>query len=308
MQIPTRPLRRFLRHSCRVPKDHREQGMEVLRRPAEGRPGARRRLVAACWSCAACCRPCSPSPWACWSAPCSTATRSAARWRFVGIVFVAAAGARRRSTRPSSANLGDRTAAWLYDRLTDACVRPPGMGHLEDPQLDERPHRGARLRSRHDRAAAVDLDGLHRRRAGRDDRRARLGAACSFGYALVGAARCSPARGWRRTGCCARARSGTTATPTRCARAQRDADYAYRLAVDPPAAKELRLFGLVGWVDRALRRRGARGCTSCSTRPPGCARSRCCGACCWCSAANVLVFWSLADAAAERPDSPRRAR
>src|SRR5262249_41799937 len=35
----------------------------------------------------------------------------------------------------ASANLGDRTAAWLYDRLTDACVRPPGMGHLEDPKL-----------------------------------------------------------------------------------------------------------------------------------------------------------------------------
>lgn len=34
-----------------------------------------------------------------------------------------------------SANLGDRTAAWLYDRLTGACVRPPGMGHLEDPAL-----------------------------------------------------------------------------------------------------------------------------------------------------------------------------
>ncbi len=34
-----------------------------------------------------------------------------------------------------SANLGDRTAAWLYDRLTEACVRPPGMGHLEDPSL-----------------------------------------------------------------------------------------------------------------------------------------------------------------------------
>jgi len=34
-----------------------------------------------------------------------------------------------------SANLGDRTAAWLYDRLTEACVRPPGMGHLEDPAL-----------------------------------------------------------------------------------------------------------------------------------------------------------------------------
>ena len=32
--------------------------------------------------------------------------------------------------RALSANLGDRTAAWLYDRLTDACVEPPGIGHL----------------------------------------------------------------------------------------------------------------------------------------------------------------------------------
>ena len=30
--------------------------------------------------------------------------------------------------------------------------------------------------------------------------------------------------------------------------AQRDADYAYRLAVDPPAAKEVRIFGLPDWV------------------------------------------------------------
>ncbi len=30
--------------------------------------------------------------------------------------------------------------------------------------------------------------------------------------------------------------------------AQRDADYAYRLAVDPPAAKELRIFGLPDWA------------------------------------------------------------
>src|ERR1700687_4454415 len=33
------------------------------------------------------------------------------------------------------ANLGDRTTAWLYDRLTESCVRPQGMGHLEDPKL-----------------------------------------------------------------------------------------------------------------------------------------------------------------------------
>ena len=38
--------------------------------------------------------------------------------------------------------------------------------------------------------------------------------------------------------------------------AQRDADYAYRLAVDPPASKELRLFGLAGWtIDRFVARR-----------------------------------------------------
>ena len=33
------------------------------------------------------------------------------------------------------ANLGSQTAAWLYDQLTIACIRPPGMGHLEDPRL-----------------------------------------------------------------------------------------------------------------------------------------------------------------------------
>src|SRR5579863_5425111 len=33
------------------------------------------------------------------------------------------------------ANLGNRTAGWLYERLTDACISPPGMGHLENPAL-----------------------------------------------------------------------------------------------------------------------------------------------------------------------------
>src|SRR5439155_1372530 len=32
-------------------------------------------------------------------------------------------------------NLGSRTAAWLYDQLTIACIRPAGMGHLENPKL-----------------------------------------------------------------------------------------------------------------------------------------------------------------------------
>src|SRR5687767_8724273 len=34
-----------------------------------------------------------------------------------------------------SLNLGDRLAAFLYDRLTAACVRPRGISHLENPEL-----------------------------------------------------------------------------------------------------------------------------------------------------------------------------
>jgi len=53
---------------------------------------------------------------------------------FTGIVFVLLQVLAPLQTAVSQ-NLGDRTAAWLYDRLTRACVRPPGMGHLEDPRL-----------------------------------------------------------------------------------------------------------------------------------------------------------------------------
>ena len=87
-----------------------------------------------------------------------------------------------------SHNLGDRTAAFLYDRLTEACVRPQGMAHLEDPSVDRRPDGRARLRSRHDRPAAVVLDGLHRRRAGRHDRRPGRGGR-ALRVRVVGAAR-----------------------------------------------------------------------------------------------------------------------
>ena len=34
-----------------------------------------------------------------------------------------------------SHNLGDRTAAYLYDRLTEMSVGPPGLAHLENPSL-----------------------------------------------------------------------------------------------------------------------------------------------------------------------------
>ena len=80
--------------------------------------------------------------------------------------------------------------------------------------------------------------------------------------------------------------------------AQRHADYAYRLAVDPPAAKELRLFGLADWVVERFRSRRQQladlrwQATRLRERPV-----------LWSLllvlAANVVVFWSLGSAAAD---------
>jgi ABC-type multidrug transport system fused ATPase/permease subunit len=82
--------------------------------------------------------------------------------------------------------------------------------------------------------------------------------------------------------------------------AQRHADYSYRLAVDAPAAKEVRLFGLTDWVVGRFRARRQRlydlrwNATRLRQRPV-----------IWSMliviTANVLVFWSLgSDAVAGR--------
>ena len=81
--------------------------------------------------------------------------------------------------------------------------------------------------------------------------------------------------------------------------AQRDADYAYRLAVDPAPAKELRLFGLADWtIDRFVARRTRLHAlqyeaTRLREKPVLWSLLLVVGA-------NVVVFWSLASAAAER--------
>jgi ABC-type multidrug transport system fused ATPase/permease subunit len=79
--------------------------------------------------------------------------------------------------------------------------------------------------------------------------------------------------------------------------AQRHADYEYRLAVDPPAAKELRLFGLANWTVDRFRTRRRRlfelqwKATRLRERPVV-----------WSLvivlAANTLVFWAIANQAA----------
>ena len=197
--------------------------------------------------------------------------------------------------RALSSNLGDRTAAWLYDRLTEACVRPPGMGHLEDPALTS------------DLTVARDFDigmtgpplsismdfiasGLVEMIGGI------ASAAILLRYAwwapiLLAAA-------WFATHWLLRESAIWRDRNTdEVRRAQRDADYAYRLAVDPPASKELRMFGLAGWtIDRFVARRTRLhelqyAATRMRERPVV-----------WSMllvvSANVVVFWALANSAA----------
>jgi ATP-binding cassette subfamily B protein len=145
-----------------------------------------------------------------------------------------------------SANLGDRTAAWLYDELTGACAAVPGIGHLEDPDLAA----DLQVARDFDRGMtgpplSVSMDFIA---SGLVDMVAGLAQACVlFGFAwwappvLAGA--------WLGTHWLLRESGVWKDRNTEEVRqAQRDADYAYRLAVDPPAAKELRIFGLPDWV------------------------------------------------------------
>jgi ABC-type multidrug transport system fused ATPase/permease subunit len=192
-----------------------------------------------------------------------------------------------------SSNLGDRTAAWLYDRLTEACVRPPGIGHLEDPTLAS------------DLTVARDFDlgmtgpplsismdfiagGLVEMMGGLACAAVLAAYAWWAPLALAGA--------WLATHWLLRESGVWRDRNTDEVRAaQRDADYAYRLAVDPPASKELRLFGLADWtIERFVARRTRLhelqyAATRLREQPLV-----------WSlllvAAANVLVFWSLARA------------
>lgn len=194
-----------------------------------------------------------------------------------------------------SQNLGDRTAAWLYDRLARACVRPPGMGHLEDARLTA------------DLTVARDFDlgmtgpplsyGLDFIAGGLVEMIGGLSAAAVlFGYTWW--APIVLAGSWLATHWLLRESAIWHDRNTDEVRgAQRDADYAYRLAVDPPASKELRLFGLVGWtIDRFIAHRTKLHqlqyhATRLRERPLAWSLLLVTGA-------NVVVFWSLASAAA----------
>src|SRR5688500_11912226 len=193
-------------------------------------------------------------------------------------------------------NLGDRTAAWLYDALTDACVAPPGIGHLEDPVL------GSDLTVAREFDAGMTGPPLSISMDFIAGSLVEMVAGLSSAAVLAAYAWWAPivlSGAWIATHWLLKESAVWRDRKTDQVRnAQRDAEYAYRLAVDPPAAKELRLFGLAGWtIDRFLDRRTTLHKLQYeATR----LRER---SVVWSlllvGAANVAVFWSLADATAD---------
>ena len=195
--------------------------------------------------------------------------------------------------KTAGANLGNRTAAWLYDQLTAACISPPGLAHLENPKLTT------------DLTVARDFDlgitgppmfiSMDFIASGLVELVAGIGSA----ILLAAYAWWAPillAGAWIVTHPLLRESAIWRDRNTEEVRqAQRHADYAYRLAVEPPAAKELRLFGLAGWVVERFRSRRRRlydlrwEATRLRERPL-----------IWSIllvlAANFIVFWSMGEA------------
>ena len=150
-------------------------------------------------------------------------------------------------------NLGNRMAAWLYDQLTFACVRPPGLGHLEDPRLTT------------DLTVARDFDlgitgpPLHISMGFIASGLVEMVGGLASAVVLAGYAWWAPlllVGGWLATHWLLRESAVWRDRNTEEVRqAERHADYAYRLAVEPPAAKELRLFGLAEWTVQRFKER-----------------------------------------------------
>jgi len=212
----------------------------------------------------------------------------------VGILFVALQIAQPVHAQVG-AILGQTLSTRLNHRLLRATTAPEGMAHLERPDLID------------DLTLARDFDlgisgppmsiAMGFIAAGLVEIVAGLGtAAVLFGFRwwaplLLGAA-------WGSTHWLLKEAAMWHGRHSEEVRdAQRYAEYAYRMAVDPPASKELRLFGLSDWTVDSFARRRRRlvdmrwQATRLRQRPVR-----------WAllivTAANLAVFWSLGRAAA----------
>jgi ATP-binding cassette, subfamily B, bacterial len=190
-----------------------------------------------------------------------------------------------------SADLGQHAGAWLHRRLMESCVRPPGIAHLERSDLADRLERmrtfdlgleGPSLQA----ATPVIGSGFSDLWAGA----AQAAILCAYAWwagPLLALA-------WLSTHLLLRDAAGWRIFHSEpVVRAGRRAHYLYRLAVDAPAAKEVRVFGLARWaVDLVAsgRRRVIEAVLDAQRLRQGPVR--------WglllVAAVNVLVIWRLA--------------
>jgi ATP-binding cassette, subfamily B, bacterial len=145
-----------------------------------------------------------------------------------------------------SANLGALVGADLHQRLLRAAIQPPGIAHLEEPEVAD------------DFGLARDFDLGITAPPVRVCMPFVANGVVEVGSGLASAAILFWYRWWAPLVLVAAwlathrlLRESTvwrTWRSEEVMRAQRHADYAYRMAVDVPAAKELRLFGLGDWT------------------------------------------------------------
>jgi ATP-binding cassette, subfamily B, bacterial len=145
-----------------------------------------------------------------------------------------------------SMNLGSMLSAYLYDRLMAAGVSPSGIGHLERSELNS----DLTMARDFDQGIlgpplAISMDFIT---GGLLDLVIGVSAACVL-FAFRWWAPFPILIGWFLTHWLLRESGVWKDRNTDEVRtAQRHAEYAYRLAVDATPAKELRFFGLAGWV------------------------------------------------------------
>jgi ATP-binding cassette, subfamily B, bacterial len=169
----------------------------------------------------------------------------AAALSVVGVVFIVMNGLGPLH-EALSADLGQRTGTWLHDRLLEACIRPAGLAHLEQPDLADQLERvrtfdlgveGPSLQ------AATPRIGSGFAELGGGAAQALILASYAWWAGLLLAA------AWLSTHFLLRDTAGWRvwySDPV--VKAGRRAQYFYRLAVDSPASKEVRVFGLARWA------------------------------------------------------------
>jgi ABC-type multidrug transport system ATPase subunit len=194
-----------------------------------------------------------------------------------------------------SANLAQKTITYLHDRLLEASLAPAGIAHLERPDINDL------LVQARDFDLGVTGPPLSASLPRIADGFVEIGGGIAMSVVLLGYRWWAPlfaGFGWVWSHRLLRKSSVWKAweDPT-VVDEMRHVNYAYNLAVRAPAAKEIRMFGLADWtVDRYFSRRKKMveliiKARSLKKTPIALAIGAIAGG-------NVVLFWSLAHAAA----------